>query len=106
VVEKAKQTRTCRGEIAASVLEMMEGVYDAGLIDRQTMREFDEPCLSPALPVAPVKANREQEMCFSAGVRALSECGVGLGAWCETSGWSGTAFAGGRAEERASAIVE
>jgi putative transcriptional regulator len=64
VVEKTtKQTRTYRSEIAASVHEMMEGVYDAGLIDKQTMREFDESCPSPALPIAPkeIKAIRERE---------------------------------------------
>jgi DNA-binding transcriptional regulator YiaG len=52
VVEKTKQAKTYRSEIAASVHEMMEGVYDAGLIDKQTMREFDESCLSPALPIS------------------------------------------------------
>jgi putative transcriptional regulator len=41
----------------------MEEAYDAGLIDKQTMREFDESSLSPALPMAPgeVKAIRESE---------------------------------------------
>ncbi len=49
MVEKVKPTKIYRSEIAASVHEMLEGVYDAGLIDKQTMREFDESCLSPAL---------------------------------------------------------
>jgi putative transcriptional regulator len=42
---------------------MMEGVYNAGLIDKQTMREFDESCLAPAMPMAPeeIKAIRENE---------------------------------------------
>ena len=53
MVERTKQTRTYRSEIAASVHEMMEGVFNVGLIDKQTMRAFDELCLSPALPMAP-----------------------------------------------------
>lgn len=63
MVEKAKRTRAYRSEIAASVHEMMEGAYDAGLIDKQTMRSFDDSCLSPALPLAPeeIRAIREQE---------------------------------------------
>jgi putative transcriptional regulator len=63
VVGRTKQTRIYRREIAGSVHEMMEGVYDVGLIDKQTMRAFDEACLSPALPMAPeeIKAIREQE---------------------------------------------
>jgi putative transcriptional regulator len=63
VVERTKQAGTYRSEIAASVHEMMEGVFDVGLIGRRTMRAFDESCLSPALPMAPeeVRAIREQE---------------------------------------------
>jgi len=63
VTEKSKPPRTYRNEVAASVHEMMEGVYSAGLIDKQTMREFDESCLSPALPIPPeeIRAIRERE---------------------------------------------
>ena len=46
MVERPKQPGTYRSEIAASVHKMMEGVYGAGLIDKQTMRQFDETCLS------------------------------------------------------------
>jgi len=62
-VQKAKPAKTYRSEIAASVHEMMEGVYDAGLIDKRTMREFDESCLAPAQPMAPeeIRAIREKE---------------------------------------------
>jgi putative transcriptional regulator len=55
--------RIYRSEIAASAHEMMERVYDVGLLDKQTMREFDESCLSLSLPMAPaeIRAIREQE---------------------------------------------
>ena len=61
MVEKAKQARTYRSEIAASVHEMMEGIHDAGLLDKQIMREFDESCLVPALPMVPkgIKTTKE-----------------------------------------------
>jgi putative transcriptional regulator len=63
VTEKAKQTRPYRSDVAASVHEMMEGVHEAGLIDKQTMRAFDASCLSPAVPLAPeeIRAIRERE---------------------------------------------
>ena len=40
---------------------MMEGAYDADLIDKQTMREFDAACLSPALPKVPEEINAIRE---------------------------------------------
>jgi len=63
VVTKTKQSRTYRSEIAASVHEMVEGFQEAGLIEKQTMREFDASCLSPVeeLPPEDIKAIRESE---------------------------------------------
>lgn len=59
----AKQGRTYRSEIAASVHEMIEGFHEAGLVDKQTMREFDASCLAPVEPFLPeeIKAIRERE---------------------------------------------
>jgi putative transcriptional regulator len=58
-----KSGRTYRTEAAAAVHEMMEGVHAAGLINKQTMRDFDESCLSPAVPITPeeIKAIRTRE---------------------------------------------
>nr|WP_294544475.1 hypothetical protein [uncultured Rhodopila sp.] len=53
VAEMAKQAKTYRSEIAACVHEMMKGVYEAGLIDKQTMRAFDRSCLATAEPMSP-----------------------------------------------------
>lgn len=60
---KTKQSRTYRSEIAASVHEMVEGFHEAGLVDKQTMREFDASCLAPVEPLPPeeIKAIRERE---------------------------------------------
>ena len=34
-------SKTYKSEALAAVHEMMEGFYEAGAIDKQTMREFD-----------------------------------------------------------------
>ncbi len=43
--------------------EMMEGFHQSGAIDKQTMRQFDEACLTqaPALSPGKIKAIREHE---------------------------------------------
>ena len=43
-------TKTYKSEALAAVHEMMEGLHEAGSIDKQTLREFDEACLAPAVP--------------------------------------------------------
>jgi putative transcriptional regulator len=41
----------------------MEALHDAGAIDKQTMRRFDQACLTPIRPLEPkeIKAIRERE---------------------------------------------
>ncbi|MFL5258504.1 MAG: helix-turn-helix domain-containing protein [Hyphomicrobiales bacterium] len=60
---RAKESRAYRSEIAASVHEMVEGFYQAGLVDKQTMREFDASSLAPVEPLPPeeIRAIRERE---------------------------------------------
>lgn len=55
--------KTYRNEIAAAVHETVEGMHDAGVVDKQTMREFDASCLTAAAPLPPeeIKAIRERE---------------------------------------------
>lgn len=61
-MSKAK-AKTYKSEAMAAVHEMMEGLHDAGSIDKRTMREFDEACLAPAPALSPdeIKAIREAE---------------------------------------------
>ena len=61
-MSKAK-AKTYKSEALAAVHEMMEGLHDAGSIDKRTMREFDEACLAPAPVLSPdeIKAIREAE---------------------------------------------
>lgn len=41
-----------RSEILASVHESMEALHEINAIDKQTMREFDEACLTPVHDLA------------------------------------------------------
>lgn len=52
-----------RSEAYAAIHETMEALHEVGAIDKQTMREFDESCLTPALPMPPerIRALRERE---------------------------------------------
>lgn len=56
-------TKVYKSEAMAAVHEMMEGFHQSGAIDKQTMREFDEACLTAADPLAPaeIRAIRERE---------------------------------------------
>ena len=42
-----KKNKGYRSEAAAAIHETAAGLYDVGIIDKQTMREFDESCLTP-----------------------------------------------------------
>lgn len=52
-----------RSEALAAVHETMEALHEAGAIDKQTMREFNDACLTPVRPLTPheIRAIREQE---------------------------------------------
>ncbi|MGO9338984.1 MAG: helix-turn-helix domain-containing protein [Terracidiphilus sp.] len=47
----------------ASIHETAEGLHSAGVMDKRTMREFDELCLTPVQPLAPeeIRALRLRE---------------------------------------------
>ena len=48
-------TKRYRTEALASVHETMEALHETGAIDKQTLREFDETCLTPVQPMSPEK---------------------------------------------------
>jgi putative transcriptional regulator len=50
-------------EIAASVHETADGLYEVGLMDKRTMREFDELCLTKIRPLTAdeIRNIRERE---------------------------------------------
>lgn len=47
----------------AAIHETMEALHEAGAVDKQTMRRFDEACLTPIRPLKPeeIRAIRERE---------------------------------------------
>lgn len=55
--------RTYKSEALAAVREMIEGLHEGGVVDKHTLREFDEACLAPAPVLSPdeIKAIREAE---------------------------------------------
>ena len=52
-----------RSEAMAAIHETMEALHNVGAIDKQTMRRFDDACLTPVLELSPkqIKAIRERE---------------------------------------------
>ena len=52
-----------RSRLMASVHETAEGLHDAGVMDKRTMRKFDELCLTPVKPLQPeeIRALRQRE---------------------------------------------
>ena len=59
-MSKGKQYRS---RVLASVHETAEGLTSAGVMTKQTMREFDELCLTPVRPLSPeeIRDLRERE---------------------------------------------
>ncbi len=52
-----------RSDAMAAIHETMEALHDVGAINKQTMRGFDQACLTPVRPLSPkeIKAIRERE---------------------------------------------
>ena len=56
-------TKKYRSEALAAIHETMEALHDVGAVNKQTMRELDEACLTPVHPMQPeqIRALRERE---------------------------------------------
>jgi putative transcriptional regulator len=52
-----------RSRLMASVHETAEGLHEAGVMDKRTMRKFDGLCLTPVKPLQPeeIRALRQRE---------------------------------------------
>ena len=50
---KGRSARTYRSAAFAAIHEAAEGLHKAGMIDTQTMREFDRECLTPIVKLSP-----------------------------------------------------
>jgi putative transcriptional regulator len=56
-------TKQYRSPVMASIHETAEGLHAVGIMDKQTMRKFDDACLTPVRPLAPeeIRSLRERE---------------------------------------------
>lgn len=56
-------TKTYRSDILAAVHETAEDLHNAGVMEKRTMRRFDELCLTPVEPMDAdaIRALRERE---------------------------------------------
>jgi len=50
-----------RSEALAAIHETMEALHEAGAIDKQTMREFDDACLTPVRMLSPEEIRQIRE---------------------------------------------
>lgn len=52
-----------RSDAMAAIHETMEALHEVGAVDKQTMRDFDESCLTTAEAISPeaIRALRERE---------------------------------------------
>jgi putative transcriptional regulator len=57
------KSKKYQSDAMASVHETMEALHRVGAIDKQTIRRFDEACLTPVQPLTPrqIRALRERE---------------------------------------------
>ncbi len=57
-------TKTYKSDLSAAIHEMAEDLYSHDIIDKVTMREFDESCLAPVESISPeeIRSIREREM--------------------------------------------
>jgi len=57
------KTRTYKSDAMAAIHETVSDYYAAGVIDKKTMRRFDESCLTPIYEFTPeeIRALRERE---------------------------------------------
>lgn len=56
--------KTYKTKIFAAIHETVEGLHNTGVVDKKTLREFDESCLIPVEKLAPdqIRAIRESSM--------------------------------------------
>ena len=57
------KNKTYKSDAFAAIHETASDLYEVGMIDKQTMRHFDESCLTPVREFTPeeIQALRERE---------------------------------------------
>ena len=56
-------SKSYKSDLSAAIHETAETLHEHGIIDKMTMKEFDESCLAPVNEITPeeIKAIRERE---------------------------------------------
>jgi len=69
-----------RSPIAAAIHETAEGLFEAGVMTKKTMKEFDELCLTPVKEFEPkqIEALRKREMASQSVFARYLNVSVGL----------------------------
>ena len=73
-------TRKARNDAIAAVHETARGLLRAGVVSKETMRQFDQLCLSPVCELRPdeIRALREKERASQAVFAAYLNVTTGL----------------------------
>ncbi|MBF0096679.1 MAG: DNA-binding transcriptional regulator [Magnetococcales bacterium] len=50
-----------KSEAMETIHQTVSGMYEAGVVDKQTMREFDETCLTPVQDFSPTEIRQLRE---------------------------------------------
>jgi putative transcriptional regulator len=63
LLKKSPASRKYRSPVFVAIHETAEDLHDAGVMDKMTMRHFDQMCLTPVKPLTPrqIAAIRERE---------------------------------------------
>ncbi|MDF2766920.1 MAG: DNA-binding protein [Rhodospirillales bacterium] len=51
-------TKRYKSKVLASIHETAIGLHEAGVMDKRTMKEFDDMCLTPVKPLSPDQIRR------------------------------------------------
>ena len=54
-------TKTYTSELSAAIHETAEALYTQGVIDKTTLKEFDESCLAPVKPLSAEEIRKIRE---------------------------------------------
>jgi putative transcriptional regulator len=52
-MSKKAKTKIYKSEISAAIHESVSDLYEVGLVEKKTMRRFDESCLTPISKLTP-----------------------------------------------------
>ena len=91
-----------RSRLMASIHETAEGLHEAGAMDKITLRQFDELCLTPVKPLQPeeILAIRQQERASQAVFARHLNVTTGLVSQWERGEWNGQEVDGRPASAR------